>query len=176
MLSNLSRNLGMENKAYIDTNIFVYATLKHPDFGNDCQQILRDVNKAIFAAYGSNFVAIEILGTLAKIDAPKASKGVQSYLKSPILNLAVDARVVEFAGFITEVVNIRYDAIHAATMLLNGVNTIITNDIDHWKKLKTRFSRVVPLLEKNGLIAPVTGLIVISPADYLTWRATFHRN
>jgi len=42
MPSGSWRKAGMRTKAYIDTNIFVYAAIHHPQYGSSCAEMLRD--------------------------------------------------------------------------------------------------------------------------------------
>jgi len=98
----------MQIRAYIDTNIFIYAIIKHPEFGIACKDILLDITKDVFEAAGSNFVAIELLGSLSSIDTEIAKKATLNYFKADIQDLIIDTDVIEFASSINEVINIRY--------------------------------------------------------------------
>ncbi len=57
----------MEIKAYIDINIYVYAIIHHPVYERLCAEILKDIDRGIYEAYGSILVALEVLSSLSKI-------------------------------------------------------------------------------------------------------------
>ena len=160
----------MKIKVYIDTNILLYAMLHHPEFGYTCEEIVRDIGKKLFLSTGSNLVAMEILGVLSKIDPSKARKAANDYYKLSLDELVIDPTVIDFAGAINEVVNIRYDGIHAAVMIMNDVNTIITNDTDNWKKLSTHFKEIIPIIIDKSLSFIGSQLNVITPKNYSKWK------
>ncbi|HIE32917.1 MAG TPA: hypothetical protein EYP81_02550 [Thermodesulfobacteriaceae bacterium] len=83
----------MRARVYIDTNIYVYAILHHPVYGESCAEILRDIGRGIYEAYGSTLVAIELLGALSKIDARVARRALEDYLSLDIRMLGVDWNV-----------------------------------------------------------------------------------
>jgi len=160
----------MKIKVYIDTNIFLYAMLHHPEFGNMCEEIVRDIGKKLFDSTGSNLVAMEILGVLSKIDPSKARKAANDYYKLSVEELVIDPTVIDFAGAIIEVVNIRYDGIHAAVMLMNDVDTIITNDADTWKRFSNHFKDIIPIMADKSLSFTGSKLNVITPKNYSNWK------
>lgn len=125
----------MKIRAYIDTNIFVYAILHHPKYGHICSKILEDFRNKAYEPYGSIMVALELLGSLSKINPSIARKGTELYLSLDITILPLNTEALTLALLINEVVNIRYDAVHAAVMMLNDIPVIITNDTDNWLKL-----------------------------------------
>ena len=43
------------------------------------------------------------------------------------------------AAIINEVVNVRYDSVHAALVILNDIPTVITNDLDDWIRISRNF-------------------------------------
>ena len=157
-------------KVYVDTNIYIYAILKHPEFGGSCATILRDIASNAFEAVGSQLVAIEILGSLASIDPVVARKATNDYVKSSISSLDITYEVLDFAGFINEKLNIRYDAVHAAVMLLNGISTIITNDVDDWGKFQKGFKKLLDLLKEKGFPVMPPSFEVVTPEGYVSWR------
>ena len=154
----------------MDTNIYLYAILHHPQYGQVCAEVLRDLGRGLFDAYGSTLVAIELLGSLSKIDPHIARRALEDYMALPITILELDEAVLMAATLINEVVNVRYDAIHAALMALNGISNIITNDLDDWTRVARHFQDIIDRLRAEGYDVPISTIEVISPDTYVSWR------
>jgi predicted nucleic acid-binding protein len=130
---------------YVDTNIFDYSALAHPVYGKACKRIIDDIQNGKIKAYCGFLVPIELLGSLARIDAEKAGIAIAAFFSLPIGMIQVDEEVLHDAANIMLDSGVSYDAIHAACMKRNGLDTIITEDITDWKKIRnTRIIR--PLL------------------------------
>jgi len=170
MLSGSWRKAGMRTKAYVDTNIFVYATIHHPQYGNICAEVLRDVANGVFDAYGSLLVAIELLGALSRIDPVAASRAVRDYFLLTPNVLDLTEKAVKLACLTNEVVGLRYDSVHLALMLLNSVETIITNDVDDWRRAAMRIEDVKKRAELEGFELAFGKLYVVTPDTYAAWR------
>ncbi len=56
-------------------------------------------------------------------------------------------------------------------MLLNNVDTVLTNDLDDWYRLSKHFHRVAFALKNKGYKLAVAGVNVIAPDEYLMWIA-----
>ena len=123
-------------RAYIDTNIFDYVALKHPVYGKACKRITDDIRDRKIEAYCSHLVPIEILGSLAKVDPEIAAGAVLAFLSFPIKTIPIDETVLRRASSIMVEFGITYDAVHAAAMEAEGLDTIITEDVEHWGRLK----------------------------------------
>jgi len=136
----------MKTSAYIDTNIYIYVALKHVDYFKKCKAILRDASGGKVSAYGSLFVATEILGSISKIDPYIAQEALKAYLSMAIHNLEITYESLQLSALINTVVNIGYDSIHAAVMILNGIDSIVTNDIDDWKRFEENYDRIKKML------------------------------
>jgi predicted nucleic acid-binding protein len=121
---------------YIDTNIFDYSALAHPVYGRACKQIIDDIQNEKIDAYCSFLVPIELLGSLAEIDAEKASIAVVAFFSLPINMIQIDERILRDAASIMRESGVSYDSIHAACMQRIGLNAIITEDTKHWRKIK----------------------------------------
>ncbi len=160
----------MRIKAYVDTNIYVYAIIHHPAYGDPCSMILRDIGRGAYEAYGSTLVALELLGSLSKISPRIARRAVEDYLSLGITLLNVDEEVIRLASIVNEVVNIRYDSIHASLVLLNGVPVVITNDLSDWRKVSRNLSKILARMEEEGYVTTVKELRVVSPKEYRVWR------
>lgn len=160
----------MKIRVYIDTNIYVYAILHHPVYGEPCAEILRDTARGLYEAYGSVLVAMELLGSLSKIDAGIARRALEDYLSLDITLLDVDWEALRLAAIINEVVNIRYDSIHAALVLLNNIPVVITNDLDDWGRISRSLNRIREKMREEGYTTGVDRLQIVSPRDYQEWK------
>ena len=133
---------------YIDTNVFDYSALAHPVYGKACKQIIDDVQNKKIEAYCGFLVPIELLGSLAKINPEKAAVAVQIFFSLPINLIQIDERILQDAAGIMVESGVGYDSIHAACMQREGLDTIITEDIADWKKIK-RVKIIRPLQYKK---------------------------
>jgi predicted nucleic acid-binding protein len=121
---------------YIDTNIFDYSALAHPIYGKACKSIIDDIQNEKIEAYCGFLVPIELLGSLARIDAEKAGIAVAAFFSLPISMIQIDEEVLHDAARIILDSGVSYDSIHAACMKRRGLDTIITEDVTDWKKIK----------------------------------------
>ncbi len=160
----------MKIKAYIDTNIYVYAIIHHPMYGELCAEILKDTDKGIYEAYGSTLVALELLGALSKINPHAARRAIEDYLSLKLTLLNINEDIIRLAAIINEVVNIKYDSLHAALMLLNNISTIITNDLDDWYRVSKNLGKILEKVKREGYMITVNNLQIISPKEYRKWR------
>ena len=135
---------------YIDTNIFDYSALAHPVYGKACKHIIDDIQNKKIEAYCSFLVPIELLGSLARIDAEKAAIAVVAFFSLPINMIQIDEWVLQEAASIMLDSGISYDSVHAACMRRKGLDTIITEDTKDWKKIKN--VKIVRSLEYQKLV------------------------
>ena len=120
----------------MDTNIFDYSALAHPVYGTACKRIIDDIQNRRIEAYCGFLVPIELLGSLARIDPEKASVALSAFFSLPINMIRIDERTLEDAAKIIIESGVTHDSVHAACMLRKGLNTIITEDISDWRKIK----------------------------------------
>ncbi|MHA1589722.1 MAG: type II toxin-antitoxin system VapC family toxin [Candidatus Njordarchaeales archaeon] len=153
-------------RAYIDTNIIVYAVFHHTKYGSECEKILYDAQNGRIEAYGSYLVAIELLGSLSRIDPVIAYKVTKYYLALNIKMCELNELTLTIAGIINTIVNVRYDAIHLALMLSHDIDTIITNDLDDWIRIKRNYKRIRKALLEENYDIRVRELKVISSSTY----------
>jgi predicted nucleic acid-binding protein len=121
---------------YIDTNIFDYSALAHPTYGEACKQIIDDIQNGKIKAYCSFLVPIELLCSLSKIDPSKAAVALNAFFSLPINMISIDEQTLQDAANITLQTGVRYDSVHAASMQTKGLDTIITEDVTDWKKIR----------------------------------------
>lgn len=110
--------------------------MKHPKYGLACKKILDDIRDGKLKAYCSNLVPIEMLGSLAKVDQEIAAGAILAFFSFPIEMIPLTERLIREASEITLETGIAYDAIHAAAMKSEGLEKIITEDINHWRKIE----------------------------------------
>lgn len=121
---------------YIDTNIFDYSALAHPVYGKACKQIIDDIQNLKIEAYCGFLVPIELLGSLARIDAKKAAVAVAAFFSLPINMIQIEPRLLKDAASIMVDSGVSYDSVHAACMRRKGLDTIVTEGIADWKRIK----------------------------------------
>lgn len=119
----------------MDTNIFDYVALKHPKYGQACKRITDDIRDGRLKAYCSYLVPAEILGSLGRIDRVIAVGAILAFFSFSIDLIPLDERIIREASRITMETGVTYDAIHAASMRSVGLQTVITEDIEHWTKI-----------------------------------------
>jgi predicted nucleic acid-binding protein len=129
---------------YIDTNIFDYSALAHPTYGKACKQIIDDIQNEKIQAYCGFLVPIELLGSLSQIDPEKAVIAVEAFFSLPINMIQIDEQILHEAAAITLETRVSYDSIHAACMQRKGLDAIITEDTNNWRKIG-KFKIIRPL-------------------------------
>ena len=145
-------------RAYIDTNVLVYVALKHPDFYDDCLNILKMLVDGDYIGYGSLFVLFELFGALSKINPKAAYEASTYYLNLPIKLLEFNRDVLELSYEISRISRVTYDSLHAALMFYNDIGIIITEDLDDWIKIKEAWKKLIRRrIRKNK------ELIILSP-------------
>jgi len=77
----------MRTDAYIDTNIYVYVALRNRAYFEKCRLILRDALSGRLTAYGSPMVAVELLGSLSRVDPVLAREALRACLAMPLRSL-----------------------------------------------------------------------------------------
>ena len=146
-------------RVFLDTNIFVYVALKHPDFHDSCYEILELLVDEYYHGYGSDLILFELFGALSKINPKAAYEAAISYLNLPIVRLEINRDVIKVAWKIAEKSGVTYDSIHAATMMINGINLIITEDLADWLKIKKCWKNVAEELDIK-----INDLIIYAPS------------
>ena len=129
-------------QVFIDTNIYIYVAVRHPDFFDKCYRILRMLVDGEFRGYGSKFVLFELFGALSKISPAAAYEASHCYLNLPLKNLDIDREALKLARDIAARSGTTYDAIHAAMMMRNNITTIVTEDLRNWLKIQKVWAEV----------------------------------
>ncbi len=123
---------------YLDTNVFIYAIEQHPEYGQACKAILQKVQDGKLSVACSQLVLVEVISVLKKLNSLLVKGGktpldiranVDAILSLPVtwfeLNVFIIKRAAEYDYSISGV-----DYIHAATMEVNNISTLISADRD----------------------------------------------
>lgn len=129
---------------YIDANIFIFAFADNSENGEFSRKILEMIETKKIAAATSSLTIDEVLWALRKeIPQNEAIRACKTILKIKGLKiLRVDKTTIFESLDIVSSFNLKpRDAIHVATMNLEGIKEIISEDLD-FDKLKDikRFS------------------------------------
>jgi hypothetical protein len=106
------------------------------------------------------------LGSLSRVDSRIAREALKAYLSMPVRNLEITPEVLQLATLINTVTNIKYDSIHAAVMILNGISSIITNDIDDWIQLKDKYTSLKGIIVQHGFEIKTNEFKVLTVESY----------
>ncbi len=120
-----------KKRVYIDTNIYIYVALKHPDFYRKCYNVLDMLVSKEFTGYGSHLVLFELFGALSKIDVDAAYEAVNSYLNFPLTMLEVNRDTLTYAREIAMLARVTYDSLHAAPIAQNDIDLVVTEDLEN---------------------------------------------
>lgn len=118
---------------YLDSNLIIYAILDDTDIGNWCRDILELVQNAEMPACTSFLTFDEVFYKVNKVKGHDiAIKNLEAFLSMPNIRfIDVNESVVWKAlDLIKENRILPRDAIHAATALIAGAGTIISQDSD----------------------------------------------
>ena len=138
--------MGRLKNAYLDSNIFIYATLYSGDIAEKSKEWLRKASEGEFNAYTSALTWDEVVYAVRKVAGVEESIKVgKILLKIPFLEfLEVDYAVCENAQKLVEKYKLLpRDAIHASLALKYCDGVIISNDADFdtVEELKRMFDR-----------------------------------
>jgi predicted nucleic acid-binding protein len=143
-------------RVYIDTNIFAYLALAHPDYYAKCREVLEALVSGDFEGYGSYLVLFELFGALSKYSFDAAYEAAVAYLELPIEMVEPSSETLDFAREIARQARVTYDALHAALAAVAGVQVVVTEDTRDWSRIERVWDRIV---ERYG----VGGLRIFSP-------------
>ncbi|MBI2075983.1 MAG: type II toxin-antitoxin system VapC family toxin [Candidatus Aenigmarchaeota archaeon] len=135
-------------RAFIDSNIFVYAAQAHPEFGGACKKIIKDIELREIEAVTSVLNIAEVAEFIDRNENRKAATNVIELLLAlpmDIEDVVKEHEVDALSIFSASKANY-FDTIFIAVMNEKFIDTIITND-SHFEGLK--------------------GIKVIKPLDYL---------
>lgn len=134
-------------RAFVDSNIFIYAAQAHPKFGKACKQIVEDIESRKIEAATSVLNIAETAEVIDRNVGRKASVSVVELLLAlpmDIEDVVKEHEVDALSIFSSSKANY-FDAVFAAVMREKFIDTIVTND-SHFESIK--------------------GIKVIKPLDY----------
>jgi len=117
---------------YIDSNIFIYVALRHPEFGKPCTSLLHKVQQGKFAAATSVMTLCEVHNVVHRhIGKDAAEIVVQSILSLPLRILNLDLHSIHGALHQAREHKLRInDAIHFAAALSVNADAVYSYDRD----------------------------------------------
>ncbi len=134
-------------RAFIDSNIFIYAAQAHPKFGKACKKIVEDIESKKIEATTSVLNIAEVAEIIDRNVNRKASINVVELLLAlpmDIEDVVKEHEVDALSMFSVSKANY-FDTIFSAVMKEKFIDTIITNDL-HFEDIK--------------------GIKIIKPLDY----------
>lgn len=148
-------------RVYIDTNIFAYVALGHPDYYKNCYNVLNMLVSKEFNGYGSQLVLFELFGSLSRISVDAAYEAAASYLNLPIGMLKLDRDALNYAREVAKLSKVTYDSLHAALAARNSVDVVVTEDLEDWRKIARAWGKIKERLKVGDLaiISPTKGRI-----------------
>jgi predicted nucleic acid-binding protein len=115
---------------YLDTNIWIYAIMAHPKYGEKCMQILEDLEKGALEAVISVQVLSEVANVLyRRFGIRDTVNHVGAILSYPlkVIDLTPDI-VLRAAEYSRDYGILPYDGIHVASALSSFVTEILSAD------------------------------------------------
>lgn len=115
---------------YIDTNIWIYAIIAHPKYGEKCKQILKKIEAKKLKAAISTQVLGEVAGVLYnKYKVKDTTSQLNAILSYPIDIYIVHPDTIRVAAEYARDYGITpYDGIHIALAAENNITDIISAD------------------------------------------------
>lgn len=125
-------------KVYLDSNIFIYHTLKDPKRGKQCKALFKKIDNKQIEATTSALALCEIHYNINKyLGSKEATLAIQFLLSSSIEFVDVDLPILVNAVNKAHKHKLEiFDAVHLATALTNSVDVMYTYDKDFDKVIK----------------------------------------
>jgi predicted nucleic acid-binding protein len=127
---------------YIDSNVFIYATLNTEELGEKARSLLQKIQQGEEKAETSALTFDEVFWAIKKLDFEAALEAAQALLNFPNLDIISVDRDLSLSALqlIKEYHLAPRDAIHAATAIATRTETVISTDthFDKIKELKRR--------------------------------------
>ena len=127
---------------YLDTNIFIYATINTQDLGEKARSLLQKIQQGEEKAETSALTFDEVFWAVKKHNLELAFEACQALLNFPNLEIIPADRELAFSALqlIREYHLAPRDAIHAATAIAEKADCVVSTDadFDRVKGLKRR--------------------------------------
>ena len=124
-------------RAFVDSNIFIYAAQAHPKFGKACKKIVEDIESRKIEATTSVLNVAEVAEVIDRNVDRKASINVVELLLAlpmDIEDVVKEHEIDALSIFALSKANY-FDTVFAAVMKEKFIDTIITND-SHFEEIK----------------------------------------
>lgn len=115
---------------YVDTNIWIYAMIAHPRYGERCKEILSKIEAEELEAAISTQVLGEIAGVLySKYKVKDTTSQLNAVLSYPMDVYIIHPDAIRVAAEYSRDYNITpYDGIHIAVAVENNISEMISAD------------------------------------------------
>jgi len=117
---------------YIDSNIFIFASIDRTELGENCRTVLEMIHKGEIACASSYLTIDEIIWVLKKrIGKEKAVRIVKAAMAIPVRWMNIDRDIVlgMIEQFKRDGTDPR-DSLHVASMRAAGITLILSEDSD----------------------------------------------
>lgn len=118
-------------RIYLDTNIFIYAVEGYAEFETELNELFETFDSGNLKAITSELTLAEVLVKPLIDNNAKVSYAYENAIQSSqaLEVVPINRTILRESARLRSTINIRLpDAIHAATAILNGYETFITND------------------------------------------------
>lgn len=134
-------------RAFIDSNVFIYVAQAHPEFGEACKKILKDIELRNIEAVTSVLNIAEVAEFIDRNENRKAATNVVELLLALPMDIedVVKEHEIDALSIFSTSKASYFDTVFVAVMKEKFIDTIITND-SHFEDVK--------------------GIKVIKPLDY----------
>ena len=127
---------------YIDSNVFIYATLNTEELGEKARSLLQRIQQGEEKAETSALTFDEVFWAIKKLDSEAALEAAQALLNFPNLEIISVDRDLSLSALqiIKEYHLAQRDAIHAATAIGGKAEVVVSTDanFDKIKEIKRR--------------------------------------
>ena len=122
---------------YIDSNVFIYATVNTKEPGEKARSLLQKIQQGEEKAETSALTFDEVFWAIKKLDFEAAIEACQALLNFPNLEIISADRDVALSAqqIIKEYHLAPRDAIHAATAIAGKAEAVVSTDT-HFDKIK----------------------------------------
>ena len=124
-------------RVFIDSNIFIYAAQAHPEFGEACKKILKDIELRKIEAVTSVLNIAEVAEFIDRNETRKAAINVIELLLALPMDIedVVKEHEVDALSIFSSTKANYFDTVFVAVMKEKFIDTIITND-SHFEGIK----------------------------------------
>jgi len=123
-------------RAFIDSNIFVYAAQAHPEFGDACKDMIADIENGKITATTSTLNVSEVGEVVDRYAGKKESHRVVELLLALPMDVSpvVKEHLMMALNYFNKYKINYFDCVFLAVMEEKFIDVIITND-SHFKKV-----------------------------------------